>query len=79
MKLVSQEVTNRYTKGMYMCTCTCTCTHIRCGGIVLIIFYVYRINGRVRKRAMTKFERDRTMSNLLTQLDYQVHVHVPKN
>ncbi|XP_003384336.1 PREDICTED: trifunctional enzyme subunit alpha, mitochondrial-like isoform X1 [Amphimedon queenslandica] len=29
------------------------------------------INGRVRKRAMTKFERDRTMSNLSTQLDYQ--------
>jgi enoyl-CoA hydratase/long-chain 3-hydroxyacyl-CoA dehydrogenase len=29
------------------------------------------INDRVRKRALTSFERDRTMSNLSTQLNYQ--------
>ena len=26
----------------------------------------------MKKRAMTSFERDRTMSNMRTQLDYQV-------
>lgn len=51
-----------------------TCTTIN-------MCYVYidlmcRLNGRVRKRAMTSFERDQTMSRLSTQLDYQVCVCV---
>ena len=32
----------------------------------------YRLNGRVRKKAMTSFERDRTLANLSPQLDYSV-------
>ena len=33
-----------------------------------------RLNGRVRKKAMTSFERDRTLANLSPQLDYSVSV-----
>ena len=31
------------------------------------------LNGRVKKRAMTSFERDRMMSKMSAQLDYKVH------
>ena len=37
-----------------------------------ILTRVHRFNDRVRKRAMTSFERDKTMSNLSSQLDYKV-------
>ena len=33
-----------------------------------------RLNDRVKKRAMTSFEKDRTLSNLNTQLDYKVQI-----
>ena len=33
-----------------------------------------RLNDRVKKRAMTSFEKDRTLSNLSTQLDYKVQI-----
>ena len=32
----------------------------------------FRLDGRVKKRAMTSFERDRTMSKMSAQLDYKV-------
>ena len=32
----------------------------------------FRLNGRVKKRAMTTFERDRMMSKMSSQLDYKV-------
>ena len=38
-------------------------------------YTVHRLNDRVRKRAMTSFERDKTMSNMSSQLDYKVHPH----
>ena len=38
-------------------------------------YTVQRLNDRVRKRAMTSFERDKTMSNMSSQLDYKVHPH----
>ena len=37
-----------------------------------MLLFFGRLNDRVKKRAMTSFERDRTMSNLSAQLDYKV-------
>lgn len=34
----------------------------------------HRLNGRVKKRAMTSFEKDKMMSSLSPQLDYSVCV-----
>ena len=40
---------------------------------VIDIYYNYiRMNDRVKKRALTTFERDQIMSNIRTQIDYQV-------
>ena len=34
--------------------------------------FANRLSGRVKKRAMTSFEKDKLMSNLSAQLDYSV-------
>lgn len=41
----------------------------RCGCGIICGF---RLSGRVKKKAMTTFERDRTMSKMSSQLDYKV-------
>ena len=39
---------------------------------VVVFFSYFRLSGRVKKRAMTTFERDRMMSKMCSQLDYKV-------
>ena len=34
----------------------------------------FRLSGRVKKKARTTFERDRTMSKMSSQLDYKVRL-----
>ena len=63
-----------YTCTMSLCTMyyvLCTMYYVLCHCVTPCT--VHRLNDRVRKRAMTSFERDKTMSNMSSQLDYKVH------
>lgn len=41
--------------------------------INLFVFcFVFSLNDRVKKKALSSFEKDTLMSNLCTQLDYKV-------
>ena len=44
----------------------------------VFVLFLGRLNDRVKKRAMTSFERDRTMSNLSAQLDFKVLRQIKK-